>query len=274
MVREPKSSRDMVIPWEVIRRDLMKFYYYKITNIKNGSFYIGITTNFKKRKYQHLYNLQNQLHLNYKMQKDFDAYGIDNFKIEVIDEFEGSVTEGYQKEYELIQLYHATNSYNILEGGQINPVYSPQCLAKIKKTHQDKYDNILQYGFDGHVFELINKFGSLHDAAKMTNSDFRAIQKVVKNTQSHHNYYWVKESEKAKWLQTFLKRHSCCIAKINEPTQEIEDTALTIKEFADKYNTTYNRIYASLRQNNRCERKYKFIRITAEQFAEINNLSL
>ena len=41
----------MVIPWEVIRRDKMKFYYYKISNIKNGSFYIGITTDYiKKRK--------------------------------------------------------------------------------------------------------------------------------------------------------------------------------------------------------------------------------
>ena len=264
----------MVIPWEVIRRDKMKFYYYKISNIKNGSFYIGITTNFEKRKYQHLYNLQNHSHPNYKMQKDFDIYGMDNFKIELIDEFEGDISEGYQKEYELIQLYHATNSYNILEGGQINPVYSSQCIEKIKKTHQDKYDNILQYSFDGHTFELINKFGSLRDAAKLTNSDFRAIQKAVESTQSHHNYYWVKESEKSKWIQTFLNRHKCCIAKINELTQEIEDTALTIKEFANKYNTTYNRIYASLKQNNRCERKYKFIRITAEQFAEINSLSL
>lgn len=32
----------------------MKFYYYKITNIKNGRFYIGITTNPKEREHQHL----------------------------------------------------------------------------------------------------------------------------------------------------------------------------------------------------------------------------
>ena len=28
----------------------MKFYYYKITNIENGSFYIGITTDYTKRE--------------------------------------------------------------------------------------------------------------------------------------------------------------------------------------------------------------------------------
>lgn len=64
------------------------------------------------------------------------------------------------------------------------------------------------------------------------------------------------------------------MAKINEQTKEIEDTALTIKDFAERYNTTYNKIYHSLKHGYRCERKYKFIRITANQFAEINNLSL
>ena len=32
--------------------------------------------------------------------------------------------------------------------------------------------------------------------------------------------------------------------------------------------TTYNEIYNSLLRSDRCERKYKFIRITAKQFAE------
>ena len=71
-----------------------------------------------------------------------------------------------------------------------------------------------------------------------------------------------------------MNRFKCCIAKINEETNEIEDTALTIQEFGERYNTTYDRIYDSISPNNRCARKYKFIRITANQFAEINKLSL
>jgi predicted GIY-YIG superfamily endonuclease len=256
------------------KENLMNFYYYQITNIENGSFYIGITTNFEKRKKQHLNNLENHIHPNYKLQKDYDIYGKEKFTIKIIDQFTGDIGEAYNKEYELIQKYNATNSYNILEGGQLNPVYSPQCLSKIKKTHQAKYDNILQYSFNGHKFIFIQQFGSLHDAAKLTNSDFRAIQKIVKNTQQHHGYYWVKENEKDDWLKTFLQRFKCCVAKINENTGEIEDSALTIQEFAERYNTTYDKIYASLRQHNRCERKYKFIRITANKFAELNNLSL
>ena len=77
----------MVIPWEVIRRDKMKFYYYKISNIKNGSFYIGITTDYLKRKKQHFSNLECKIHPNYKMQKDYDIYGREAFIFEIIDEY-------------------------------------------------------------------------------------------------------------------------------------------------------------------------------------------
>lgn len=252
----------------------MKFYYYKISNIKNGGFYIGITTDFEKRKKQHLHNLEGKMHPNYKMQKDYEEYGKDAFIFEVIDTFEGEEKEAYEKEFNLIQKLKATQSYNILEGGKLNPVYSPQVIGKLKQTHQSKYDNILQYSFDGKNFKLENVFQGIRDASRSGEFDFRAIQNSLKSTQAHHEYYWVKESEKEDWLKRFLKRHECCVAKINELTNEIEDTALTIKEFAEKYNTTYNKIYHSLKRGDRCERKYKFIRITAEQFAEINNLSL
>ena len=45
----------------------MKFYYYKITNVENGSFYIGVTTDYIKREKQHFSQLESQKHLNYKM---------------------------------------------------------------------------------------------------------------------------------------------------------------------------------------------------------------
>ena len=208
------------------------------------------------------------------MQKDFDIYGINSFTFEIIDELEGTEEEGYNYEYDLIQKYHATNSYNILEGGKINPVYSPQVIDKLKESHQQKYSNILQYKFENNHFILVQRYNGLRDATRTKEHDFRAVQKSIKCAQAPHDFYWVEEGKEEEWLKTFLKRYTCCVAKINEETNEVEDTALTIKEFANKYNTTYRKIYNSIRQNNRCERKYKFIRITAEQFAEINNLSL
>lgn len=252
----------------------MKFYYYKITNTENGSFYIGITTNYEKRKKQHLYQLEQGTHQNYKMLMDYQQFGSAAFDFEIIDELEGSEEEGYEHEYQLIQQFEATKSYNILEGGKLNPVYSPQVIEKLKKTHQEKYEDILQYNFDGKNFRLTARHKGIRDAARNTGADFRAIQNSIKTGNAHHNYYWVKDGEQDKWLEIFLKRFNLCVAKVNEQTGEIEDTALTIREFAEKYNTTYQKIYASIIQNNRCERKYKFIRITAKQFAEINKISL
>lgn len=265
----------MVIPWEVIRRDLMIFYYYKITNIENGSFYIGITENPANRKNQHFKQLRAGNHANYKIQNDYNIYGENAFQFEIIEELDTeSKEEAYQHEYDLIQQLHATSSYNILEVGLLNPVYSEQVVAKLKETHQNKYDDVLQYSFDGKQFTLVKTHRGFRDASRDGQHDFRAIQNSSKTTQSHHGFYWVLAKEKEVWLSKFLKRHKCCVAKINENSGEIEDTALTIKEFAEKYNTTYDKIYHSLKRNDRCERKYKFIRITAEQFAEINNLSL
>lgn len=252
----------------------MKFYYYQITNTKNGNFYIGITTNPEKRERQHFTQLERGAHANYKMQKDYDIFGQKVFRFEVIEELEASEEQAYLHEYELIQKYQATQFYNISEGGHINPVHCPQVVEKLKVSHQKKYDNILQYSFDGHNFHFVAKHNGIRDACRNTDCDFRGIQNAIKKAQAHHDFYWVKENKKDEWMSCFLKRHTCCVAKINETTGQIEDTALTIAEFAEKYNTTYNRIYSSIRQNNRCERKYKFVRITAEEFAEINNLSL
>ena len=77
------------------------------------------------------------------MQTDYNIYGKEAFTFEVFDEYDGDVEEAYNKEYKLIQTMKATESYNILEGGKLNPVYCPQAIEKIKRTHQEKYDNIL-----------------------------------------------------------------------------------------------------------------------------------
>lgn len=253
----------------------MNFYYYKITNIKNGSFYIGITTNPNKRMRQHFQDLENNQHCNYKMQEDYNKFGKQAFVFKIIETLNTeSKEEAYQHEYELIQHFQATFSYNILEGGKLNPVYSEQVVEKLKKTHQSKYDNILQYKLENNSFVLENIYNGIRDASRNGEHDFRAIQNSTKTTQAHHGYYWVLESKKEEWLKKFLDRHKCCVAKINEETGIIEDTSLTIKEFAEKYNTTYNKIYHSLKRNDKCERKYKFIRITANEYAKFNNLSL
>lgn len=66
----------------------MIFYYYKITNIENGSFYIGITENPTNRKNQHFKQLRAGKHINYKIQNDYNMYGENAFQFEVIEELD------------------------------------------------------------------------------------------------------------------------------------------------------------------------------------------
>lgn len=58
---------------------------YRILNIINNKIYIGSTFNLKKRKKRHLSDLKRNVHPNNHLQAAFNKYGVDNFKLEVIE---------------------------------------------------------------------------------------------------------------------------------------------------------------------------------------------
>lgn len=57
---------------------------YKITNTKNGKFYIGSSVDLKKRRRDHFRELKNGIHCNERLQHSFNKYGKENFKFEII----------------------------------------------------------------------------------------------------------------------------------------------------------------------------------------------
>lgn len=58
---------------------------YKITNTENGKIYIGQATNLKKRFRSHRDHLKAGTHVNKCLQNDFNTYGANAFKMEVIE---------------------------------------------------------------------------------------------------------------------------------------------------------------------------------------------
>lgn len=70
---------------------------YNIICSKNDRIYIGVSSNFKKRKYSHLLCLRNGNHANDELQKDFNIYGEDCFYFDIIDVFLND-TEAYRQE--------------------------------------------------------------------------------------------------------------------------------------------------------------------------------
>jgi len=65
---------------------MIKSGIYKILNIKNNKVYIGSTTNFNKRKNEHLKRLRKNKHENKYLQRAFNKYKEDNIKFELIEE--------------------------------------------------------------------------------------------------------------------------------------------------------------------------------------------
>ncbi len=254
----------------------MIFYYYKITNNFNNQFYIGITTNPIKREHYHRYQLESNTHGNYKMQKDFNEHPIGEWYFNIFDQYEGEVEDAYQKEHDLIKEHQATDSYNILVGGKINPVYSPQVVDRLKATHQSKYTDILEVRFFNQSYQIINRYAGLREAAREGKHDFRALQKVSRNGQKHHDSHWIPVDQINEWERSFIKsqENNVLIALVNEENGDFLDTATKIAEMAERFeDLSYSKIYHSIKRGDRAGRKYKFIRITANEFLDANKFN-
>lgn len=176
----------------------MKFYYYKITNIKNNKFYIGITQNYRKRWQEHKNLLLKNKHPNYKLQKDWNVYKEKSFIFEVILEKEfNTVEEGYHQEYELIENLKAiSNGYNILQGGLLNPMYTETVKEKMITNKQAQVPNIYQLEeIAENKFKIINKFNSQKEAQRIKGYSQANIHKAIQKHIKGDGYYWLTEEQ-------------------------------------------------------------------------------
>jgi group I intron endonuclease len=64
---------------------------YKITNTINGNFYIGSTSNFNRRWYRHVLDLNKNRHDNQHLQRSWNKYGKDNFIFEIYKNCDSSI---------------------------------------------------------------------------------------------------------------------------------------------------------------------------------------
>jgi group I intron endonuclease len=76
----------------------MKSGIYKITNLKNGKFYIGSSKDIEFRWGEHKKHLNGNYHINKKLQNAWNFYGKENFEftiIELINDFDLLVKEQF-----------------------------------------------------------------------------------------------------------------------------------------------------------------------------------
>jgi len=92
----------------------VKQVIYKITNMINDKFYIGSTINFDKRIYNHISKLNNNSHYNFYLQNDWNRYGSDNFRFEIIEVVdEDDLIDKEQYWLDFCQPYKRNIGYNI-----------------------------------------------------------------------------------------------------------------------------------------------------------------
>ena len=86
---------------------------YKITNIKNGKFYLGSTKDFTRRQGDHFRDLKNGDHINKHLQNAFNLDGEENFKFEIIETCEESNLIILEQHYLDTLTPFRENGYNI-----------------------------------------------------------------------------------------------------------------------------------------------------------------
>lgn len=256
----------------------MRFNYYKITNLKNNKFYIGITEKpIEERIKQHFKMLKNNTHSNYKLQEDYNFYGKENFKWELLESLDfNSHEEGYYHEYELIQLNDSVKSgYNILQGGDYNPMYTDSVKEKMIQTKRAAVPNIYQLEeIEENVFKIIKIFPSQKNIQKETGWSQANIGRAIKNHSNNYGYYWVSEDD----IKTFEEKWRPYRIKIT-PTAQLDDNGNIIKvhhnmvTFCDEYGWPKDAIRGAINRNGKA-RGIKFIRISEEEYYKIKPITL
>jgi len=133
---------------------------YQIKNVKNNKIYIGSSTNILKRWETHIGSLNNKEHVNYKLQKDFNKYGIATFCFSII-ELVKDKKDLFRREQLYIDTIDIKHNYNILDyaASEFNKNVDKQiinfCLNENDSSYlrkniniikNEKLNNVVSYG--------------------------------------------------------------------------------------------------------------------------------
>lgn len=119
---------------------------YRITNLINSKFYIGSSSNLKKRLYEHQRELNLGIHTNKHLQSAWNKYGEENFKFEVIETIDDEIfTNEYLRDLETKYIqeskcYKDSIGYNFIPGGigTLNLPCSEEKKRKISDANKGK----------------------------------------------------------------------------------------------------------------------------------------
>lgn len=125
------------------------YYIYKATDKTNGNIYIGKTSNFKERKWQHERCYEKE---DCKFHRAIQKHGKENFEWEIIDKTTG-LENAYELEKKYIKEYdsYGKNGYNMTKGGAGGSMWNarPVVCLDLKGKFIKRYDSAGEAKADG-----------------------------------------------------------------------------------------------------------------------------
>jgi group I intron endonuclease len=152
---------------------------YKIINSLNNDFYIGSTSNLKKRYYTHLNDIRSKRNTCIKLIRSVNKYGEKNFRFEIVEKC--NINELLVREQYYLDLFNP--KYNISKIAGSNLGIKRTAETKLKKSLAQK-EKWKEEEYKEKHLKLLSKNwkkGSLHKMAKLTEEDVKKIKTKLKD---------------------------------------------------------------------------------------------
>jgi group I intron endonuclease len=157
---------------------------YKIQQISTGKVYIGMTSDYKRRRTNHLWRLRNKKHSSILLQRAFDKYGEDDFSFNIIEEVVCPVERQYKEEV----YFKEYDCRNPKKGFNISPSGVAPRLGMKGYSHkwsdEDKERIKISQPAIKRVKNLVTGviYDSIREASRLTGFGRRQIQRsIIKN---------------------------------------------------------------------------------------------
>jgi len=220
---------------------------YKITNNINGKVYIGESLNIEERWNIHKNELKENKHHSYKLQNDYNIYGVDNFTYEIIETLNNDYTPFLNQMILLVYEHKYIKIYNSLECG---------------------------YNVEDTLFKILNKEKAIFDNAKMLKDvNIKILKSIIKNINNNNGKYvpnekkinskkektkklkkeYIKKEKPNKPKKEYIKKEyvrNSIIVDISLPELTFREYIFYIQNIGYKLNYSYNDIFKYLRDND------------------------
>lgn len=251
---------------------------YRITNIINNKIYIGSSSNLKSRKYVHFNNLSKNKHPNNSLQSDYNKYGKDNFKWEIIEYVE-KIEDKYllrdilvNREQYWMDSYEC---YNKEKGYNLSPSANNNCGYKHSEKTKKLWSNIRSGRKLSEETKL--KMSKAHMGKKHTNKSKIKMSKAHKGKKlSEKTIEKIKDKRK---FQIITEEHK---NKIGKAHKGMKHTGKSKIKMSNSCKDRYRFIDTSSGKLDTWDRKfwfdnyfYKYVNmeITIKNISDILNIS-